>query len=473
MTLVNFRPYEHREIKKQIIQEVDLSATERVYKIAEQVRYYLRERHSHLFAKSLMSKESRNELLLVIADYVKENTEIHLPGIPVEKLMHTLQNEIVHLGPIQEALDDPRVANIEINGPNDIYLELNGEEVYRPDLAFRNEDHLYRVIDKMLLPMGKSLTANEPHIDSQFEGFRICAVLGKDRGGISSDGPAVSIRKFSPDILTDEYLIETGSVSSEIIDFLKDAIPGGSNVIIGGSTNSGKTTTLIRLPLYLDKHERIITIEDSPEMLLRHKHAYKAYRNIVALETKPHEKTNRRYDIAKLTGVSLRMRPFKIIIGEVRFSEAARQAHEAMNTGHALYMTIHCSSARHAAIRIVQLAGDGYNDDVIAAQLADNVDLVIFQQKIKSQRIITEIVELVGYEGAKKPIVNPLFIWRKVGETGTKVVGVHQRIGTISKELADKWRNHLIPEERILRWLAPVQSQPSVNTSDTPAKEES
>ncbi len=192
--------------------------------------------------------------------------------------------------------------------------------------------------------------------------------------------------------------------------------------------------------------------------MLRQKHAYKEYRNIVALETKPHEKAARRYDIAKLTGVSLRMRPFKIIIGEVRFSEAARQAHEAMNTGHALYMTIHCSSARHAAIRIVQLAGDGYNDDVIAAQLADNVDLVFFQQKIKSQRIITEIVELIGYEGAKKPIVNPLFRWKKVREQGGKVLGVHERVGTISDALADKWRNNLVSEEHIARWQTPQKA---------------
>ncbi|ADG81680.1 CpaF family protein [Thermincola potens] len=452
MTVTLFRPYEHRTVAQPVIEEAVISATEKIYKIAEQVRFYLRERHSHLFAKSLMSRECRAELLLIIADYIKENADLHIPGLSLEKQIQTLQNEIVHLGPIQDALDDPTVSNIEINGPYDIYLEVNGEEVYRPDLAFQDEDHLYRVIDKMLLPMGKSLTANEPHVDSQFEGFRICAVLGKDRGGICSDGPAVSIRKFSPDILSDEYLIETGTLNEEIIEFFKDAVPGGSNIIIGGSTNSGKTTTLIRLPLYLDKHERIITIEDSPEMMLRQKHAYKEYRNIVALETKPHEKPSRRYDIAKLTGVSLRMRPFKIIIGEVRFSEAARQAHEAMNTGHALYMTIHCSSARHAAIRIVQLAGDGYNDDVIAAQLADNVDLIFFQQKIKSQRIITEIVELIGYEGAKKPIVNPIFRWRKTGEKDGKVLGCHERVGTISASLAEKWRNNLIPEERIRKW---------------------
>jgi len=458
MTLVPFKPYEHRPPAPEPSSEHDIPYAEAFFKTADQVRFYLRESHSHLFAKSLMSRESRQELMLIIADYIRENNDLHIPGIPLEKTVQALQNEIVYLGPVQVALDDPSVSNIEINGPFDIYLETDGEEVYRPDLAFRDEDHLYRVIDKMLLPMGKSLTANEPHIDSQFEGFRICAVLGRDKGGISSNGPAVSIRKFSPDILTDEHLIESGSLSPEIISFLRDAVPGGSNIIIGGSTNSGKTTTLIRLPLYLDQHERIITIEDSPEMMLRHKKAYREYRNIVALETKHHEKPGRRYDIAKLTGVSLRMRPFKIIIGEVRFSEAARQAHEAMNTGHALFMTIHCSSARHAAIRIVQLAGDGYNDDVIAAQLADNVDLILFQQKIRTQRIITEISELVGYDGAKKPLVNPLFRWQKTGEKEGRVTGVHQRTGVISATLAEKWRNNLIPEGNISKWLTLPQT---------------
>ncbi|WP_418790309.1 CpaF family protein [Phosphitispora sp. TUW77] len=458
MTLVPFKPYEHRPVPQEPAHEQDVPSAETFFKAADQVRYYLRENYSHLFAKSLMSKESRQELMLIIADYIRENNDLHIQGIPLEKMVQALQNEIIYLGPVQVALDDPSVSNIEINGPFDIYLEKNGEEVYRPDLAFRDEEHLYRVIDKMLLPMGKSLTANEPHIDSQFEGFRICAVLGRDKGGISSNGPAVSIRKFSPDILTDEHLIQGGALNPEIISFLQDAVPGGSNIIIGGSTNSGKTTTLIRLPLYLDKHERIITIEDSPEMMLNHKKAYQEYRNIVALETKFHEKPGRRYDIAKLTGVSLRMRPFKIIIGEVRFSDAARQAHEAMNTGHALYMTIHCSSARHAAIRIVQLAGDGYNDDVIAAQLADNVDLIIFQQKIRTQRIITEICELVGYDGAKKPLVNSLFRWQKTGEKDGKVTGVHKRTGKISTTLAEKWRNNLVPEANISKWLNPPQS---------------
>jgi pilus assembly protein CpaF len=459
MSLGSFRPWEHAHIHKRVISEVEIPIDKKMEYAFETVRNHLRQNHSHLFAKALMSKEARAELQTEVEQFIKENPNIHIPGVEIEKQILAIQNEIVYLGPIQEALDDPSIANIEINSPWDVYVEQKGEEFYRPDLSFRDDEHLSRVIDKMLLPMGKSLTANEPHIDSQFEGFRICAVLGVDKGGISAHGSVVSIRKFSPDILSDEQVIASETVSEEILEFFRDSIPGGSNIIIGGSTNSGKTTTLIRLPLYLDTNERIITIEDSEEMLLRNKTAYQNYKNIVSLVTKANVAKERRYDIAKLVGVSLRMRPFKIIIGEVRFSEAAKQAHEAMNTGHACYMTLHCSSARHAAIRIVQLAGDGYNDDVIAAQLADSVDLIFFQQKIKSQRFITEIVELIGYNGAKEPIVNPIFKWKKLGEKEGKVLGIHERVGTISPALAEKWRTYMIPEEKIQTWLTPPEKE--------------
>ena len=216
--------------------------------------------------------------------------------------------------------------------------------------------------------------------------------------------------------------------------------------------HSGKTTTLISLPLYL-KNTRLITIEDSPEMM-RRKKAFREYRNIVSLQTKDHENPEKRYDIAKLTKVSLRMRPWKIIIGEVRDGQAARQAHEAMNTGHNCYVTLHASSARNAATRIVQLAGDGYNDEAIAAHLADTVDLIIFQQKIKKSRIITEVVELIGYEGAKKPICNTLFKFVQTGVSeDDHLLGYHQPLGGISQALAHKLRVQMIPENSIKKWL--------------------
>jgi Flp pilus assembly CpaF family ATPase len=187
--------------------------------------------------------------------------------------------------------------------------------------------------------------------------------------------------------------------------------------------------------------------------MLRRKKAYHRYRNIVPLQTKHHENPEKRYDISKLTKVSLRMRPWKIIVGEVRDGNAARQAHEAMNTGHNCYLTLHASSAQNAATRIVQLAGDGYNDEAIAAQLADTVDLIIFQQKIKKSLVINEVVELIGYEGAKHPICRTIFEYIQTGINNNGYsIGYHRKAHPISKELATKLRISLVPDKNIQRW---------------------
>lgn len=457
-----FNPYEFiNKCEVELIPQINISATERLHNVVNNVRAYLRDEHSHAFALSVIDPATRRELQNIIRDYVTQKRNLHIAGIELESVIKSVQQEILYFGPIQQALDDPEVTNIDINTPRDVYIERNGEEEYRPDLGFKDEDHLYNIINKMLIPLGKTLTANEPHIDSLFENYRICAVLKAERGGIATESTCISIRKFSEDTLSTEQLIQMGTINAEIDEFFRDVIPS-ANIIIAGATNSGKTTTLISFPLYFHENTRIITIEDSPEMMLRRKKTYHNYRNIVALQTKHHENQEKRYDIAKLTKVSLRMRPWKIIVGEVRDGEAARQTHEAMNTGHNCYVTLHASSARNAATRIVQLAGDGYNDEAIAAQLADTVDLIIFQQKIRKSRVITEIVELVGYEGAKHPICNTIFTFRQTGvDKDGYVHGYHQRVGRISSELASKLRVNMVPMERINRWLTDPEKERS------------
>ncbi|MFY9174256.1 MAG: ATPase, T2SS/T4P/T4SS family [Peptococcia bacterium] len=450
----HFNPYEFiNDNKVEVIPQINISATERLHDVANQVRAYLRDEHSHAFARSVIDPVIRGELQNIIRDYITQRQKLHIGGIDLDSVIKSVQQEILYYGPIQQALDDPAVTNIDVNTPRDVYIERNGEEEYRPDLAFKDEDHLYNIINKMLIPLGKTLTANEPHIDSLFDNYRICAVLKADRGGIATESTCVSIRKFSEDTLSTEELIQGGTISPEIDEFFRDLVPC-ANIIIAGATNSGKTTTLISFPLYFEENTRIITIEDSPEMMLRRKKTYRNYRNIVALQTKHHENPEKRYDIAKLTKVSLRMRPWKIIVGEVRDGEAARQTHEAMNTGHNCYVTLHASSARNAATRIVQLAGDGYNDEAIAAQLADTLDLIIFQQKIKKSRVITEVVELVGYDGAKHPLCNTIFTFKQTGvDADGYVQGYHQRVGRISNELASKLQVNMVAQERIERWL--------------------
>lgn len=449
----SFNPFEYigrHDIE--VIREIDISSTDRLYTVAGKVRSFLRDEYAQSFAKSIVEPAAREELKTAISDYITQRRNLHIDGVELESLIKTVQQEILYYGPIQKALDDPEVTNIDVNSPRDVFIERDGEEEYRPELGFKDEDHLYNVINKMLIPLGKTLTANEPHIDSLFENFRICAVLHAEKGGIATESTVVSIRKFAEDTISPEQMVGYGTMSGDMDEFFRDVIPS-SNVIIAGATNSGKTTTLVSFPLYFPENTRIITIEDSPEMMLRRKKAYRNYRNIVPLQTKHHENPEKRYDIAKLTKVSLRMRPWKIIVGEVRDGNAARQAHEAMNTGHNCYLTLHASSARNAATRIVQLAGDGYNDEAIAAQLADTVDLIIFQQKIKKSRIITEVVELIGYEGAKHPICRTLFEYVQTGVTDSGYSkGYHRLVSPISEELASKLRISLVPEERIKRW---------------------
>jgi len=248
--------------------------------------------------------------------------------------------------------------------------------------------------------------------------------------------------------------VASGTISEEMDEFFSHVLPW-CNAIIAGATNSGKTTTMMAIPLYFQPDTRIITIEDSSEMMLRRRSSYNDYHNIVALQTKDHENKEKRFDIARLTKVSLRMRPVKVMVGEVRDSQACRQAHESMNTGHNTYFTIHASSAANAAVRIVQLAGDGYNDEVIASQLADTVDLILFQQKMGKSRVITEVAELVGYEGARKPVCVSLFHFFQTGLSREGYVeGRHKRLNGISNGLAEKLHQALVTPEHISKWQA-------------------
>jgi pilus assembly protein CpaF len=421
----------------------ELSGSEKLYDVVTQTRNHLRDSRRHEFVRSVIDPKVRETLKMEVVRYLTSRPNLQIAGIPLKQLIDAVQQDILYFGPIQKALDDPDVTNIDINSPKDVYIERNGEEEYCPDMAFKDDVHLETMINKMLVADGKTLTANEPHIDSLFEKYRICAVLGTTRGGIATEGTCVSIRKFSDETITPADLVKMGSISEEMNRFFAQVIPC-CNAIVAGATNSGKTTTLMSLPLYFHEDTRIITIEDSPEMMLRRKKAFQSYRNIVALQTKTHDNKDKCYDIARLTKVSLRMRPFKILIGEVRDSQACRQAQAAMNTGHGTYMTIHASSAKNAAVRIVQLAGDGYNDETIAAQLADTVDLILFQQKIKKSRVVTSVIELVGYEQARRPVCRQLFRFVQTGVNADGFVeGYHEKVEEISEELASKVETYI------------------------------
>ncbi|MDD4146695.1 MAG: ATPase, T2SS/T4P/T4SS family [Clostridia bacterium] len=452
MSVGSFNPLEYTDYSPQLqVKEdyINISDSDKIYNLTTIVKAYLRDNYGELYISSLVNPEHRREIRYIISDFIKENKKGDF-NLSLEQVIAKVQEEITELGVIQKALDDPTITNIDINGIKCTYVEQNGIDLFRPEIAFQSEEHLYQIIDRLLLMEGKTLTAAEPHIDSFFRGFRVCAVLGKNRGGISTFGPLLSIRKFAPDVFTDEEVIAYGNISEEIRDFLATVVPGGANILITGGTNSGKTTTLIRLPLYLEPATRICTIEDSPEMMLQMKGAYREYKNIFSLEQKKFDgKKEREYDIAKNTVVALRLRPVWILIGEARTGEAAYQALQAMNTGHFVAMTIHANSARDGAVRFVQLAG---NNQTVAAQVASSLDLIVFQKKMKNgKRVITEIVEITGYQGAEEPIFQPIFKYNFKQEK-------HERVGHISASLAEKLRMQFLAEEKINRWTKGVRS---------------
>lgn len=419
--------------------------------IVNLIRSHLRMQHGAELSAMVIDPSLRQRMEKEILLYMKEN-KIVLPEMDQPRLFERVKQEILYFGPIQSALDDPSVTNIDINCYKDVYVERGGIEEYHPEMGFHSQSHLEIILNRMLMNNGKVLTAHEPHIDSLFESYRICAVLGCDRGGIASEGTCASIRKFSEEIVSPEDMLQLGTISQEMYAFFREVLPW-CNVVIAGATNSGKTTTLMSLPFYFEPDTRIITIEDSPELMLRRRRPYRDYKNIVALQGKEHENKDKIFDIARLTKVSLRLRPVKIIIGEVRDAQACRQAHESMNTGHSTYFTIHASSARNAAMRIVQLAGDGYNDEVIASQLADTVDLILFQQKIGKRRIVTEVVELEGYMGAKKPICRTLFRFQP--DPSAKELeksGQHECVKGITRALAEKLESMMVNASVIGKW---------------------
>jgi pilus assembly protein CpaF len=435
---IEYLYYQHREVT--ITAEMSRTDADKLQRLIEQTKYFLRDYHNDDFVKAIVEEGSRNRIRYYISDFIKEQHEYTF-SIEMNEVISIIHQEITEMGVLQPALNNPRITSIEINGPNEVIVEEGGIPTYRPDIQFQSNDHIYRTIDKMLMPMGKTLTASEPIIDSNYRGFRINVVADVSKGGVSLDHPIISIRKFPPDVYSDQECIEYGNISEEIADFLSHIVPCGPNILLCGGTNSGKTTQLLRLPLYLDPITRIITIEDSAEMMLKKKDSYREYPNIAAFVVKDHEKEKRRYDIARLVKMSLRQNPDWIIVGEVRDEVAAQQTLVAINTGHTVAVTLHANSAREAATRMLQLCG---NTRTVASQVATTIDLIIYQENVNGTRVVTDISELVDFEGTEKPVLNRIFKYNYL-------TNEHQRVGKV-KKLNEKILKKKLPQEWVNKW---------------------
>jgi len=309
------------------------------------------------------------------------------------QLILDVVNEIVGFGPLQPLLDDPNVEDVIVNGPFCIYTERKGE-MEKTKVRFRDQAHLMNIIQRIIAPIGRRVDESNPYVDGRLpDGSRVNVVIPP----VALDGPHLSIRKFRNIPLTGEGMVENGTMSAEALRYLSGAVRSRRNILISGGTGSGKTTLLNALSSYVGAKERIVTIEDTAELRLQMPH-------VVRLETRPASIDGAREITARdLLRNALRMRPDRIILGEVRSHEAI-EVLQAMGTGHDGSMaTIHANGTSDALERLEMLMGlHGFSSDLdsVGRFIVSAVDIVVQTARGASgKRSVSNIVEITGIEG--------------------------------------------------------------------------
>ena len=320
-------------------------------------------------------------------------TKVNLPQDLRKQIFTEILDELTGFGPIQPLLEDPDISEVMVNGPKNIYIEKGGKLIKSP-VVFDDDNHILRIIDRIILPLGRRIDADTPTVDARLpDGSRVNAVIPP----VAIDGPSITIRKFKKDKLSIQQLIDYGSLTPNMAEFIRACVIARLNIVISGGTGSGKTTLLNVLSSYIPEEERIITIEDAAELQLQQDH-------VMRMETKVANTDGRgAVTIRDLVRNSLRMRPDRIVVGEVRGGEALDML-QAMNTGHdGSLTTVHSNSPRDAISRmetLVLMAGMELPLKVVRQQISSAVDLIIQQTRLKDgSRKVTAITEVVGMEG--------------------------------------------------------------------------
>jgi pilus assembly protein CpaF len=332
------------------------------------------------------------------------------------RLFEQIVAEILGLGPIEPLLSDDTITEVMVNGAKNIFVERAGK-IHREPTSFESDDHLMRIIDRIVAPLGRRIDESSPYVDARLnDGSRVNAVIPP----ISLVGPVLTIRKFARNPISVEQLIESGTITAESIEFMKASVIARVNMVISGGTGSGKTTLLNVLSQYIPSDERIVTIENAAELQLRQEH-------VVTLESRPPNIEGRgEVTIQNLVVNSLRMRPDRIIVGEIR-DEAALDMLQAMNTGHEGSMTTaHSNSPRDTLSRIetmTMMAGMDLPTRAIREQIASALELVCHLERMRDgTRKVTHITEIQGMEGDVITMTD-LFVFEQTGLENGKVIG--------------------------------------------------
>ena len=340
-----------------------------------------------------LSREQVNEQIGDVARAIMNERQVRLNSREREQVIKQIQDEVMGLGPIEPLLADPTVSDILVNTWRQVYVERHGK-LEQTDVQFQNDGHLMRVIDKIASAVGRRVDESSPMVDARLEdGSRVNVIIPP----AAVDGPILSIRKFSVDPFVMDDLVGLKSLTPPMAEFLRAAVGSRVNILMSGGTGSGKTTLLNALSGFIPEDERVVTIEDSAELQLQRSH-------VVRLETRPPNiEGEGQITQRDLVRNALRMRPDRIIVGEVRGAEAMDML-QAMNTGHDGSMTtIHANSPRDAMTRLehmVGMSGVPIPALVIRQQIAAAIHLLVdIERLIDGRRVVTSIQEITGMEG--------------------------------------------------------------------------
>ena len=345
---------------------------------------------------------------------VEENIVLTRPER--HRLFEQIAAEILGFGPLQPLLEDETITEVMVNGAKNIYIERAGKIIRMP-MTFESDEHVMRIIDRIVAPLGRRIDESSPYVDARLpDGSRVNAVIPP----ISLVGPVLTIRKFFKSPLTIEQLIQFGTLTAEVVQFLKACVESRLNIIISGGTGSGKTTLLNILSQFIPADERIVTIENAAELQLRQEH-------VVTLESRPPNIEGKgEVTIRQLVINCLRMRPDRIIVGEIR-DEAALDMLQAMNTGHDGSMTTaHSNSPRDTLTRLetmTMMAGMELPARAIREQISSAIDLVVHEERMRDgTRKLVAITEVSGMEGDVITMTD-IFVFEQSGYEDGKVVG--------------------------------------------------
>lgn len=364
-----------------------------------------------------LSQEQVHGEVSRMAESVLAQEAMPLSSSERERLVNDVQHELFGLGPLEPLLQDPTISDILVNSHSTIYVERRGKlEV--TNVCFKDDEHLMRVIERIVSSVGRRIDESSPMVDARLrDGSRVNAIIPP----LSIDGPVLSIRRFGAEPLRMEMLIENKALTRDIADMLEMCINARLNVLISGGTGAGKTTLLNALSAYIPEDERIVTIEDSAELQLQQPH-------VVRLETRPPNIEDKGEVTQRdLVRNALRMRPDRIVIGEVRGGEAIDML-QAMNTGHdGSLTTIHANTPRDALARLetmIQMTGMRLSDRAMRQQIAAAINLVVQVARLSDgTRRITAISEITGMEG-ETITMQEIFLFERTGvDSQGQVIG--------------------------------------------------